>query len=76
MATGQMKLKREHLRVIGHEQEYPGSYAWPIYEYFCPDCQTWTKDIHGDITSVHEDGTESYLCDKCAEEVSEELFQE
>jgi len=61
-----MQIRKSDRRCIGHLQEYPGSYAWPEYEYRCPDCEAWHAG--SDVTQVHDDGTESYLCSKCAAE--------
>lgn len=60
-------------RIIGHEQEYPGSYAWPIYEYHCPDCGKWTQKIC-DIDGQDKDGEYTPLCEACGNEVAPHLI--
>lgn len=61
------QIRESNRRKIGQLLEYPGSYAWPEYEYRCPECKKW----HGgsSTTEVHEDGTESYICPVCEEKV-------
>lgn len=53
-------------RVIGHEQDYPGSCRWPIYAVLCPECQQWAKDYGSVTTEI--DGKEYALCEKCGDE--------
>lgn len=53
-------------RVIGYDQDYPGSYAWPIYEILCPICQLWSKK-YGDVDKLIGDKW-YYLCIQCGEE--------
>jgi hypothetical protein len=62
-----MATRESDRRCIGRHAEYPGAYAWPDYEYRCPDCQKWTGG--SDVTLVHDDGTESVLCSTCAGEI-------
>jgi hypothetical protein len=57
-------------RKIGVEQDYPGSFEWPIYEYLCPCCNTWgggsgTDQKVGDEWHV--------LCEACEEKVNKEM---
>jgi hypothetical protein len=52
-------------RCISNYQEYPGATTWKEYEYLCPVCNTWGGG--SDVTQTNEDGTESMLCEDCAE---------
>lgn len=53
---------------VGHEQDYPGAYRWPIYQVRCPECGQMTKE-YGDVSVLSEDGHEHLLCTPCGEEV-------
>lgn len=57
-------------RLVGRYAEYPGAYAWPEYEYRCPECNCWHNG--SDVTQINADGTESTLCPKCAEKLPAE----
>jgi hypothetical protein len=52
-------------RVYGHEQEYPGSYRWPLQEVLCPECGQWVRQ-YGDVSESFN-GYEHYLCIPCGE---------
>jgi predicted SprT family Zn-dependent metalloprotease len=54
-------------RCVGHFAEYPGAYAWPTYEYRCPECHQWHNG--SDTTHIHDDGSESMLCETCAAKI-------
>ncbi len=58
------EVREKDRRKVGVEQDYPGSYEWPIYEYRCPICKKWSSG--SDVTVTHNDETESVLCEKCA----------
>lgn len=66
-------IRKSDVRCIGHYTEYPGSCSWPEYEYRCPECDKWTPKIHGNISTVHDDGTESYLCFDCGTQAEAEF---
>jgi len=68
-----MKIREADRRCVGRIQEYPGAVGWPEFEYKCPDCGRWHPG--GDVTQVHNDGTESVLCAKCAKLI-DNLFEE
>lgn len=68
-----MKIRKADRRCVGRYAEYPGAYAWPEYEYRCPDCDKWHGG--GDTVEVHSDGTESVLCPSCAAQL-DELFED
>lgn len=63
-----MKIRESDRRVVNSLQEYPGTTTWHDYEYLCPECRQWHK-TGGDVTEVHDDGTESILCEPCAEKI-------
>ena len=69
-----MKSTSENKRIIGHEQEYPGSCRWPIYEYKCPECNDWTAEIHGQIDGQDKAGEYTPCCKPCGEIIDAELF--
>jgi hypothetical protein len=50
----------------GHEQDYPGSYRWPLVEVLCPWCERWVREYGEYSTTI--DGHEHYLCDECGED--------
>ena len=62
------KIRESNKRCVGNIQEYPGSTVWKEYQYRCPECKKWHNGSN--TTTVHEDGTESYLCEKCEEQVA------
>ena len=57
-------------RLIGHEQDYPGSYKWPIYEVLCPSCKKWVQE-YGDVDELIN-GEWHMLCVPCGESPSDE----
>jgi hypothetical protein len=59
-----MRTRETDRRCVGSYAEYPGAYAWPEYEYRCPDCGCWSDG--SDVTQSNADGTESVLCEACA----------
>lgn len=60
-------------RIAGYERpEYPGAYQWPIYEYKCPECGVWTKDIDGNLAIKDENDEWSPVCVECAITLNEE----
>ena len=60
-------MTTDRKRVIGYDQDYPGSYRWPIYEILCPECKKWSKD-YGNVT-VEIDDEDIPLCEKCGDEI-------
>lgn len=56
-----MRINENNRRKVGSLQEYPSSYIWAVYEHRCPQCGAWHDG---------SDTTESYLCKKCAEEIT------
>lgn len=63
-----MKIREQDQRCVRRYAEYPSSYAWPTYQYRCPECRRWHSG--SEVTMVHDDGTESYLCPECADRVT------
>jgi predicted RNA-binding Zn-ribbon protein involved in translation (DUF1610 family) len=57
-------------RTYGHEQDYPGSYRWPMVEVLCPECGKWTRE-YGEVSTL-VGSEEHYLCPKCGEFEEEE----
>lgn len=64
-----MTIRASNRRTCGgfHEGFYPYQTFWPEYEYRCPNCKTWHKNC--EISVVHEDNTESFLCEVCSAEI-------
>jgi hypothetical protein len=61
-------------RVIGYDQDYPGSYRWPIHEIKCPVCKLWKKE-YGEVDQ-EIDGEWQQLCIECGEKAwAEEIAQ-
>jgi hypothetical protein len=57
-------------RIIGYDQDYPGSYRWPVYEIFCPECGQWVKD-YGEVDQLIN-GQWFALCTHCGEKAMKE----
>ncbi len=62
-----IKYRESERRCTGRHAEYPGAYAWPDYEYLCPHCKTWGSGSN--VSEINDDGTDSILCEKCAEKI-------
>lgn len=56
---------------VGYEQDYPGSYKWPIYQLICPLCKQQTNNYG--TTEQEIDGRWQYICDECAEKEIKEM---
>lgn len=56
-------------RVIGYDQDYPGSYRWPNYEILCPVCKKWKKD-YGEVDEQQDDGSWRPVCIPCGNRVT------
>jgi DNA-directed RNA polymerase subunit RPC12/RpoP len=62
----------QHKRKVGVDQDYPGSYGWPVYEYRCPDCGQWfggRTGVDGSDVSETVEGEHQYLCAPCGDRV-------
>lgn len=57
----------ERKRKIGQHQEYPGAYAWPIFEILCPHCNKWSQD-YGTMQTLVE-GQWVDVCGPCEEKI-------
>lgn len=67
-----MAFRESERRQIGMEETAFGMFSWPVYEYRCAECGKWTTDVC-DITRVHDDGTQSHICQTCFDEVAVEF---
>lgn len=57
----------QQTRKIGIEQDYPGSYQWPILEVVCPECEQWVSQ-YGEV-STEINGETYHLCIPCGDTV-------
>lgn len=55
---------QQNKRQIGVERDYPGSFAWPVFEVYCPECHKFSGD-YGDIDMTDDDGDIHMLCGPC-----------
>jgi hypothetical protein len=62
--------KPEFERVVGFDQDYPGSYRWPRIEVLCPVCGEWCGN-YGDVDERQDDGSWRKVCVPCGEKVWE-----
>jgi hypothetical protein len=64
---------KNQFRCVGGTHEPVGTRGetifWPDRELRCPECGKWTRNF-GDVSQTNRDGTESYICDECAKDVS------
>lgn len=66
-------MAEQRKRKIGETREYPGSYAWPINEVFCPVCKKWVGE-YGNIDQKDTDGDWHMVCVPCGEVIDKEVF--
>ena len=64
LTRNEVKKMVQQKRKIGVEQDYPGAYAWPVFEVLCPECGQWSRE-YGDVDQQQDDGEWHQLCAPC-----------